>query len=357
MEGKCFMRILLTGGAGFIGSHLTSYFLDKGHSVECLDNLSTGSESTIAGFKSHPRYRFVLGGVENENLLEPMMAGSDVVFHLAATVGVKKIVENPIETIDNNIIGTRVALKFAERLKKRLFVFSTSEVYGKSADLPFQEGGNVVLGPSHKLRWAYAGSKLIDEYMAQAYFNTYGTRVTTVRLFNTIGRNQVGFYGMVVPRFFTQALAGHPLTVYGDGQQTRSFTDVRDVAEALNSLIDCERSYGEIVNIGQSEEISVLDLAKQVRKMTHSTSEIRLIPFEEVYGKNFEDMDRRVPDTAKLRGLTGYRFRFHLNDTLKWIHAGMSLNRAGSLAQDLNGSPAFFLDPSVTGIPSAEVSS
>lgn len=318
------MNILMTGGAGFIGSHLTEAFLKKGYFVTCVDNLSTGSYKNIQHYKSLPNYKFVFGSVESLPSLETLIADADCVFHLAASVGVKNVVENPIHCIENNVFCTSLILRLADRYKKRVLTFSTSEVYGKTKSFPFKEENDITLGPVHKLRWAYAASKLIDDYLSRAYFTEKNTAVTIVRLFNTIGRGQVGHYGMVVPRFFEAALAGKPITVYGTGEQSRCFSDVRDVVASLIALIDCPESYGELVNIGTPNEVSIRDLAAQVKSLTNSPSEIRYISFTDAYGENFEDMDRRVPCNEKLIRLTGYHFKYNLADTLGWIHRGLT---------------------------------
>lgn len=314
------MKFLVTGGAGFIGSHLTEALLQQGHSVHVLDNLSTGSQSNVSRFLHRSAYAFTLGDVADGATLEPLVQNCDVVFHLAATVGVQVVVEDPIHCIETNIIGTTLVLKYANKYRRRTFTFSTSEVYGKSTKFPFTEDQDIVLGPVHKLRWSYAASKLVDDYLARSFFVKHQLPVTIVRLFNTIGRGQVGHYGMVVPRFFEQALRGSRLTVYGDGTQTRCFTDVRDVVSALLKLIDCPASHGELINIGSSDEISILRLAEAIRAMTKSVSPIELVSFEQAFGANFEDMDRRVPSTEKLRRIANFQFQYSLPDTLIWIY-------------------------------------
>jgi UDP-glucose 4-epimerase len=313
------MKILVTGGAGFVGSHLIHALLNSGHKVECIDNLSTGSYDNVTLFHNNPNYRFHFSSVEHLGILEQLTQDCDVLFHLAASVGVKNIVENPIHCIENNVFCTSMLLKYADKFGKRIITFSTSEVYGKATKFPFSEEDDIVLGPVHKLRWAYAASKLIDDYLSRAYFEQKNTAVTIVRLFNTIGQRQVGHYGMVVPRFFEAAMTNQDIQVHGSGEQTRCFTDVRDVVGALLSVIDCRETHGELINIGTPNEISINALAMLIKEMTHSKSNIRHISYESAYGKNFEDMNRRVPSNDKLTQLTGYKFKYELLDTLRWI--------------------------------------
>jgi UDP-glucose 4-epimerase len=313
------MRALLTGGAGFIGSHLTRALLAHGFSVDCVDNLSTGSWENVSALTKNPNYRFFLCGAEDAAIMTPLVKEADVIYHLAASVGVKNIMQNTISSIENNIFATALVLRLADQLKKRTFIFSTSEVYGKTNLFPFGEEDDIVFGPVSKLRWSYAASKLVDDYLARAYFVERNTPVTIVRLFNTIGTGQVGHYGMVVPRFFNQARKNEPIAVYGNGKQTRCFTDVRDVIEILRILIPIKGSYGELINIGSHEEVSILQLAEKIKEVTGSSSQLTLIPFEEAYGPNFEDMQRRVPSTKKLFSITQYQFRYTLKDTLNWI--------------------------------------
>ena len=310
------MRTLITGGAGFIGSHLAERLLALGHEVQALDNLSTGSIDNISHLKSHPGFSYVVDTVTNEPLLAEMIDHSDVVFHLAAAVGVKLIVEQPVHTIETNVHGTEVVLKHANKKKKLVFVASTSEVYGKSTDVPFRESADVVLGPSAKHRWAYACSKMIDEFLALAYWKEKKLPVVVVRLFNTVGPRQTGQYGMVLPTFVRQAMAGHPMTVFGDGTQSRSFTDVSDVVGALITLASEPRAIGEVFNIGNTGEISIRDLADRVKALTGSRSPIQLIPYDQAYEEGFEDMPRRVPDLSKLRSLIGYEPQVGLEDII-----------------------------------------
>jgi UDP-glucose 4-epimerase len=310
------MRVLITGGAGFVGSHLCEALLGRGDEVSVLDNLSTGSIDNIAHLKGHARFRYTIDTVENEPLLAELIDRADVVFHLAAAVGVKLIVEQPVHTIETNVHGTEVVLKIANKKKKLVVIASTSEVYGKSTNVPFTEDADLVLGPSSKHRWAYACSKLIDEFLALAYWKERKLPVIVVRLFNTVGPRQTGQYGMVIPNFVRQALAGQPITVFGDGTQSRSFTYVGDVVRALIALIDEPKAVGQVFNIGNGREITISDLAEKVKKLTGSKSEIVRIPYDQAYESGFEDMPRRVPDITKISTLVGYRPSVELDEML-----------------------------------------
>ncbi len=310
------MRAFITGGAGFVGSHLAERLLAGGHEVRVLDNLSTGSIDNIAHLKGDTRFSYVIDSVTNEPLLAEMIDHCDVVFHLAAAVGVKLIVEQPVHTIETNVHGTEVVLTHANKKKKLVVIASTSEVYGKSADVPFREGADVVLGPSMKHRWAYACSKLIDEFLALAYWKEKKLPVVIARLFNTVGPRQTGQYGMVLPTFVRQALAGHPVTVFGDGTQSRSFTDVSDVVEALVALASEPRAVGQVFNIGNVGEISIRDLAAKVVAATGSSSPIEFIPYDQAYEAGFEDMPRRLPDLSKLKALIGYEPKVGLDEII-----------------------------------------
>jgi UDP-glucose 4-epimerase len=313
------MQILLTGGAGFVGSHLADALLAQGHSVIVIDNLSTGSMQNIIHLKSVKQFEYFIDDVENEHLTAELVDRADVVFHLAAAVGVKLIVEEPVRTIETNIHGTEIVLKFAAKKSKPVFVFSTSEVYGKSTAVPFREDADLVLGPTVKHRWAYACSKALDEFLALAYSKKFRLPVVIVRLFNTVGPRQTGRYGMVIPTFVRQALAGAPITVFGDGTQRRSFTSVGDVVQALCALMRTPAAIGEVVNIGNDEEVSMFDLARRVRDLTGSQSEITLIPYDKAYEEGFEDMPRRVPDLGKVHRLTGHRPRVGLDEILRQV--------------------------------------
>jgi UDP-glucose 4-epimerase len=310
------LKAFLTGGAGFIGSHLAERLLELGHEVLVLDNLATGSIDNIAHLKKSPRFSYVVDSVTNEPLLAEMIDRCDVVFHLAAAVGVKLIVEQPVHTIETNVHGTEVVLKHAAKKRKLVFIASTSEVYGKSTDVPFREVADLVLGPSEKHRWAYACSKLIDEFLALAYWKEKKLPVVVVRLFNTVGPRQTGQYGMVLPTFVRQALTEEPITVFGDGTQSRSFTYVGDVVEALVGLAQEPRAIGQVFNIGNTGEISIRDLAERVKAMTGSRSPIHYIPYDEAYEAGFEDMPRRVPDISKLAALIGYAPKVELDDII-----------------------------------------
>ena len=310
------MIALITGGAGFVGSHLAERMLADGHEVMVLDNLSTGSIDNISHLKSHPRFSYVVDSVMNEPQLAEMIDRCDVVFHLAAAVGVKLIVEQPVHTLETNVHGTEVVLKHANKKKKVVFIASTSEVYGKSTDLPFRETADLVLGPSSKHRWAYACSKLIDEFLALAYWKERKLPVIIVRLFNTVGPRQTGQYGMVIPNFVRQALAGQPITVFGEGTQSRSFTYVGDVVRAMMALINEPTAIGHVFNIGHGAEISINALAEKVKSLTNSPSEVVHIPYDQAYESGFEDMPRRVPDTTKLQALIGFRPTVELDEIL-----------------------------------------
>jgi UDP-glucose 4-epimerase len=313
------MRALITGGAGFIGSHLSEALLDDRHQVLILDNLSTGSIDNIAHQKGRPGFEYFIDSVEHEPLLAELIDRSDVVFHLAAAVGVKLIVEQPVHTIETNVHGTEVVLKHASKKKKLVVIASTSEVYGKSDDVPFREDSDLVLGPTPKHRWAYACSKAIDEFLALAYWKERKLPVIIVRFFNTVGPRQTGQYGMVIPNFVRQALAGQPITVFGDGTQSRSFTHVTDVVDALLKLVDEPKAVGQVVNIGNTEEVTISALAERVRDLSRSSSPITYIPYDQAYESGFEDMPRRVPDLRKVSEMIGYRPRRGLDDILKEV--------------------------------------
>jgi UDP-glucose 4-epimerase len=313
------MRALITGGAGFIGSHLAEALIAGGHQVLVLDNLSTGSIENIAHLKGRPGFEYFIDSVDNEPLLAELIDRSDVVFHLAAAVGVKLIVEQPVHTIETNVHGTEVVLKHANKKKKLVVIASTSEVYGKSDDVPFREDSDLVLGPTPKHRWAYACSKAIDEFLALAYWKERKLPVIIVRFFNTVGPRQTGQYGMVIPTFVRQALAGEPITVFGDGTQSRSFTHVADVVGALLKLVAEPNAVGQVINVGNTEEVTIRALAERVRTLAGSSSSIRFVPYDEAYESGFEDMPRRVPDLAKARAMIGYQPRLGLDDILVQI--------------------------------------
>lgn len=313
------MRTLLTGGAGFVGSHLADALLALGHQVTVIDDLSTGSMDNIAHLKGRAGFDYVIDTIMNEPLTAELIDGADVVFHLAAAVGVKLIVEAPVRTIETNVHGTETVLKHGAKKGKLTIIFSTSEVYGKSVAVPFSEDADLVMGPTIKHRWAYACSKAIDEFLALAYYKERGLPVVVARLFNTVGPRQTGRYGMVIPNFVRQALTGEPITVHGDGTQTRSFTYVGDVVNGLIALALDPRAVGQVFNIGNPEEISILDLAKRVRTAAGSTSDIVLVPYDQAYEAGFEDMPRRVPDISKIRNLVGYAPTLGLDDILQKV--------------------------------------
>jgi UDP-glucose 4-epimerase len=310
---------LITGGAGFIGSHLAERLLHEDHEVAIIDDLSTGSIENITHLKGDKRFSYVIDSVTNEPLLAELIDRSDVVFHLAAAVGVKLIVEQPVHTIETNVHGTEVVLKHANKKKKLVIIASTSEVYGKSTAVPFREGAEVVLGATVKHRWAYACSKLIDEFLALAYWKEKKLPVIIVRLFNTVGPRQTGQYGMVLPTFVRQALAGQPITVFGDGTQSRSFTYVGDVVDALVTLACEPHAIGEVFNVGTTTEVTIGELAIRVKALTSSESPIQHIPYDEAYEAGFEDMPRRVPDISKLCSLIGYRPKLQLDEIIQTV--------------------------------------
>jgi UDP-glucose 4-epimerase len=313
------MHALITGGAGFIGSHLAEALLAHGDSVFVLDNLSTGAMENIVHLKGRSGFEYFIDSIENEGLLAELIDRSDVVFHFAAAVGVKLIVEQPVRTIETNVHGTEIVLKHANKKKKLVVIASTSEVYGKSEDVPFRENSDLVLGPTTKHRWAYACSKAIDEFLALAYWKERQLPVIVVRFFNTVGPRQTGQYGMVIPNFVRQALAGEAITVFGDGTQQRSFTHVADVVHALLKLVKEPKAVGQVINIGNTGEISIQKLAERVRELSGSKSPIKLVPYEEAYESGFEDMPRRVPDLSKVTALIGYKPRFSLDDILTQV--------------------------------------
>ncbi|MFZ1061289.1 MAG: GDP-mannose 4,6-dehydratase [Candidatus Rokuibacteriota bacterium] len=312
---------LITGGAGFIGSHLAVALLEQGWTVEIIDDLSTGSIENIAHLKGHPHFSYVLDTVMNRPLMLELVDRTDVVFHLAAAVGVELIVRQPVHTIETNIKTTELVLELAARKRKPVLLSSTSEVYGKLDKPKFSEDDDLILGPTSRARWCYAASKIIDEFLARAYYKEKGLPAVVVRLFNTIGPRQTGQYGMVVPRFVRLALAGKPIPVYGDGTQRRSFTWVGDVIGAMLALIEHPKASGEVFNIGHTQEISIYDLAVLVKQMTDSPSAILLVPYEEAYEAGFEDMPRRAPDISRIQRLIGYQPTVDLPQMLERIIA------------------------------------
>lgn len=322
------MRFLITGGAGFIGSHLAELMLDEGHRVHVLDDLSTGGIENIRHLKPRPGFTYTIGSSAAGPLVAELVDEADQVIHLAAAVGVSLVVESPVRTIETNLRCTEVVLEHACKKRKPVLLASTSEVYGKSEALPFKEDGDLQMGATNVGRWAYACSKAIDEFLALAYWKEKSLPTVVVRLFNTVGPRQTGRYGMVIPRFVGQALAGEPLTVYGDGRQSRCFCHVADVTGALLGLALDDRAHGEVYNVGGTEEITMSDLAAKVIELTSSSSQTAYIPYEEVFAEGFEDMHRRVPDTRKVRELIGWR----PNRSLEKIVLDVAEHRRGGLS-------------------------
>jgi UDP-glucose 4-epimerase len=337
-------RVLITGGAGFIGSHLAEVLLKLGWAVEVIDDLSTGGINNIAHLKENPRFSYVLDSVMNRSLMMELVDRADMVFHLAAAVGVRLIVEQPVRTIETNIKATELTLELSARKGKPVLLVSTSEVYGKSERPKFNEEDDLILGATSRARWCYAASKIIDEFLAKAYFKEKGLPTVVVRIFNTIGPRQTGQYGMVVPRFVRQALSGKPITVYGDGKQQRSFTSVGDVVRAMIALIQHSKAYGEVFNIGHTKEISIYDLALMVQKMTHSASDIVFVPYDQAYEEGFEDMQRRLPDLSKIRDLIDYKPSLDLPELLTQIIA----HEKEQLTKDVSGERALNRMPDET---------
>lgn len=315
------MRYLITGGAGFIGSHLADALVAGGHEVVALDNLSTGRACNIAHLEGNPRFQFVHGSVLDELLVDELVRGVDTVVHLAAAVGVQLIVRQPLRSLTTNIRGSEIVLDAAHRYRAKALIASTSEVYGKNANGPLREGDDRVIGSPTVARWAYSTAKAVDEILAYAYHKERGLPTVVVRLFNTVGPRQTGAYGMVLPRFAQQAVRGEPLTVYGDGTQTRCFCHVEDVVRAILALLDDPRAEGDVFNVGTDEEVSIRELAERVIAAAGSTSEVRLVPYEDAYEEGFEDMRRRVPDTTKIRALTGWEPRYRLDEIIAAVVA------------------------------------
>ena len=332
------MKILITGGAGFIGSHLAERLLERGDEVCIIDDLSTGAIENIASIKNHPKFTYHIDTIRNYRLTAELVDMCDIVYHLAAAVGVRLIVESPVNTIETNIRGTDIILSLAAKKRKRVVVTSTSEVYGKRDSVPFREDDDLVMGPTSKGRWSYACSKAIDEFLAIAYWKEKRVPTVIVRLFNTVGPRQTGRYGMVIPNFVQQALAEQDITVYGDGSQTRCFTHVNDVVGTLIQVAEHPRAVGEVYNIGSDHEVTILELARKIRKLTGSESRIVFKPYDEAYEEGFEDMMRRVPDISKIRALVGYKPRADLNDILASVidyHRLRMLNEVGVPAGSL----------------------
>lgn len=313
------MNVLITGGAGFIGSHLAEKYIQTGHKVTVIDDLSTGSMDNLAAVKEHPAFEFVYDSVRNENTMHLLVEKCDVVFHLAAAVGVQLIVDRPVHTIETNIHGTEVILATANRFRKKILLASTSEVYGKSELIPFHEDDDTVLGSTRFSRWSYACSKAIDEFLGLAYHQQFGLPTIIVRLFNTVGPRQTGQYGMVIPRFVERALKNQPLQIYGDGRQTRCFCCVYDVVEGLMALMDCKEACGKVYNMGSEEEVSIEKLADTIIRMTQSRSVKEHLSYEQAYGKPFDDMRKRVPSLIRIHETTGFAPKYTLEQTLELI--------------------------------------
>ncbi len=310
------MRILITGGAGFIGSYLAEAYLSRGDEVYVIDDLSTGSLANIQPFAKNPLFHFVNDTILNREAMLELIGICDVVAHLAAAVGVKLIIDEPLKSIHTNIVGTEIVLELANKFRKKTFLASTSEVYGRNSQVPLQETDIRIYGSTHLARWSYAATKAMDEFLGLAYYKTKQLPIIIARFFNTVGPRQTGRYGMVIPRFVGQALRNDPITVYGDGNQTRNFTYVEDVVRGVIKLIDEPRAVGEIFNIGGNDEISMNDLAARIKSITGSSSQIQHIPYDEAYQEGFEDMERRVPDITKIANLIGYKNTHNLDSIL-----------------------------------------
>jgi UDP-glucose 4-epimerase len=334
------MRYLITGGAGFIGSHLSEALLNRGDEVFVLDDLSTGSVENIRHLKANPRFQYVFDSIMNKHLLAELVDESDVIFHLAAAVGVRLIVESPVRTIETNVHGTQNVLDAASKKKKMVFTASTSEVYGKSDKVPFHEDADLVLGPTSKGRWSYAASKALDEFLALSFWKEKKLPVIVARFFNTVGPRQTGRYGMVLPNFVRQALDSEPITVYGTGQQSRCFCDVRDCVQSVLHLVANPQSVGEVVNIGSTQEVSINDLALLVKQRAGSKSPIAHIAYDQAYEPGFEDMPRRVPALEKLMGLTGFRPTTSLNEIVDGVIAYFRDKQEASMAKSVTAGAA-----------------
>ncbi|OGC09668.1 nucleoside-diphosphate sugar epimerase [candidate division KSB1 bacterium RBG_16_48_16] len=310
------MKALVTGGAGFIGSHLSERLLKSGHQVWVIDDLSTGRLANIAHLQSHPSFHLAVETILNETVMDRLVSECDVIYHLAAAVGVELIVKRPVETIERNILGTEVVLRLAKRYLRKVLITSTSEIYGKSEKVPFDEDDDRVLGPTTRSRWSYSSSKAIDEFLALAYYKEKKLETVIMRLFNTVGPRQTGQYGMVIPRFVKQALSGEPITVYGDGGQVRCFTYVDDVVDAAIKLMESPAAIGQVFNIGNDQSITIAELAKKIKALTNSSSEIVFIPYDKAYEQGFEDMRIRVPNLSKAKRTIGYEPKIQLDEIL-----------------------------------------
>lgn len=313
------MNVLITGGAGFIGSHLAEYLIERGEKVTVIDDLSTGKKENLKNILKNPNFRFVEGDILDRKLIERYVKESDVVYHLAAVVGVRLVIERPLQSLKTNVEGTEIALEAASKYNKKIIIASSSEIYGKNYDVPLKETDDMILGNTHITRWNYSCAKALDEFLALAYHKEKGLRVVIARFFNIVGPRQTGRYGMVVPNFVRQALKNETIKVHGDGKQSRTFCFVGDVVEILYELMKNERVAGEVINIGSSEEISILELANRIKAMTNSKSKIEFVPYEEIFDENFEDSRRRVPSLDKLERLTGLRPKTNLDELLKIV--------------------------------------
>lgn len=313
------MKVLITGGAGFIGSHLCDKLLDEGEQVTVLDNLSTGKYENVAHLKENPNFNLVVGSILDEELVDKLCEKTDVIFHLAAAVGVDLIIKHPLESLTTNIKGSEIVLDMAQRYNKKVLITSTSEIYGKNTNGPLKEDDDRILGSPLKSRWSYSTAKAVDEILAFVYWREKGLPTVIVRLFNTVGPRQTGAYGMVIPRFVTQALKNEPLTVYGDGKQSRCFLHVQDVVDVLVKLMQNPGALGQVFNVGSQEEISIKELAERVIQLTHSNSQVVYIPYDKAYEEGFEDMQRRVPDIGKIQELISYRSTMNLEGILKSV--------------------------------------
>jgi UDP-glucose 4-epimerase len=343
------LRYLITGGAGFIGSHLAEALLARGEEVFILDDLSTGSVENIRHLKTHDRFHYFFDSIQNKQLLAELVDESDVIFHLAAAVGVRLIVESPVHTLETNVHGTQLVFDAASKKKKLVFTASTSEVYGKSDKVPFREDADLVLGPTTKARWSYAASKALDEFLALSYWKEKKQPVVIARLFNTVGPRQTGRYGMVLPNFVRQALTGSPITVFGTGQQSRCFCDVRDSVDSILRLVASDRAIGEVVNIGSTEEVSIEGLARVVKERTNSRSPITFVPYDQAYEPGFEDMPRRVPSLEKLVRLTGHRPLIPLDDIVDRVIAYFRKKMELELVTSVEKAGAASAGPLATG--------
>lgn len=313
------MKALITGGAGFIGSHLAEALVKEGHEVVALDNLSTGRTQNLVGLRASPAFQFVIGSILDERLVDKYVERCDVVFHLAAAVGVQLIVNHPLESLTTNIRGSEIVLEMAYRYQRKVLITSTSEIYGKNANGPLKEEEDRILGSPLKSRWSYSTSKAVDEILAYTYWKEKGLPTVIVRLFNTVGPRQTGFYGMVIPRFVQQALQGEPLTIYGNGKQSRCFLHVKDAVRGIMALMQRPETPGEAFNLGSQEEVTIEDLARQVIGLTKSTSQLQHIPYDKAYEEGFEDMLRRVPDITKARRAIGFTPTVPLQDILRSV--------------------------------------